>query len=84
MQKLKYIVDMFMFLVFLIVALSGFILWLILPKGSGNSLFLILTRNEWIFVHNWSSVIFILLLLIHLILNWNWIILVTKSLFENG
>ena len=77
--KVKFIIDLAMFLDFLIIAISGFVLWFVLPRGSGkigNSF--IFLREEWIFVHDWSSVLLIALLFIHLFLNWGWI----KNLFR--
>ena len=68
--KKKFIIDILMFLDFLAVAISGFVLWLV-PKGSG--------KGVWLFIHDYSSVLLIILLLIHLILNWNWI----KAMFKN-
>lgn len=78
-NNVKFIVDILMFIDFLIIAVSGFILWLVLPRGSGrleNSF--IFLREDWLFMHNWGSVLLIILIIIHLVLNWNWI----KSMFK--
>ena len=79
-NKKKFIVDFLIFLDFLVVAISGFILWLVLPRGSGKtgSSFLFL-REDWVFIHNWGSVVLIILILFHLIFNITWI----KAMFRN-
>jgi len=76
-NKVKFLVDFSMFFVFLIIMISGFILWFVLPGGSKEGV--LLKRNSWIMIHNWLSVLLIVLLLIHLILNWAWI----KAMFRN-
>lgn len=78
-NKIKFWIDILMFVSFLIVAVSGFVLWLVLPRGSGRtgSVFIFL-REEWLFLHDWLSVLLLLLIIIHLILNWVWI----KSMFK--
>ncbi len=77
-NKAKLIVDLLMFIDFIIIALSGFVLWIMLPSGSGAGKFgsesaLGLLRHEWISMHNLTSVVLIVLLIIHLILNRRWI-----------
>lgn len=69
-----------MFIDFLVLALSGFILWLVLPRGAGGgrTSFLLL-REQWLRMHDFTSVILVFLLLIHLVLNWQWI----KAMFRN-
>ena len=63
----KIIVDILMFLSFLIVVLSGFVLWLILPRGAKNNF--IFSRGQWFPIHIWTSVTFIFFILVHLLLN---------------
>ncbi len=80
-NRWKFFADILMFVDFLALATSGFILWLVLPRGSGaggGTSFLLL-REQWMRMHNFASVILIVLLLVHLILNWQWI----KSMFRN-
>jgi len=71
-QKTKLIVDILMFIAFLVEAISGFILWFVLPRGSGKSIF-ILQRFQWLNMHDYFAIALVLLVLIHLILNWRWI-----------
>jgi len=61
---------------------SGIIVWLILPSGQGFrggrgdsdiNLFLGLERYNWLDIHTISSLIFVGLIIVHLILHWYWI-----------
>ncbi|MBU0893982.1 MAG: DUF4405 domain-containing protein [Nanoarchaeota archaeon] len=73
-NQVKFTIDLLMFIDFLLIAISGFILWLVLPRGGGKlgNLFIFL-REDWLFIHHWTSVLLIILIIIHLLLNWIWI-----------
>ena len=74
-------------------AVSGFVLWFVLPRGGGGyqggrgaavggeDTFL-WDRHTWIDIHNWVAVALLVLLVIHLILNWKWIFYITKTYFR--
>jgi cytochrome b subunit of formate dehydrogenase len=82
-NKVKLYVDILMFLDFLILATSGFILKWIYPAGekSGKAgVIFLFDRFAWLKIHNITSIIIVLLILIHLYLNWNWI----KCMFVNA
>jgi len=82
-NKIKLWVDILMFLDFLVLATSGFVLKFILPRGSGKlgADFLFL-REDWLAFHDWTSAILVVLLLVHLILNWAWIKCTILGLFK--
>ncbi|MEM2578887.1 MAG: DUF4405 domain-containing protein, partial [Desulfurococcaceae archaeon] len=69
-----------------VTGISGFVLWLILPRGqvrgrtSAGSIFLGLSRGVWEDIHIVAGLLFLMLIVIHLILNWAWIKSVTKCL----
>lgn len=80
--KINALVNILLFFVFLISCFSGIVLWLVLPSGQGfqggrgallGSVFWELTRQNWKDIHNYSSLVLIFLVLIHLILRWNYI-----------
>lgn len=75
LQKKKVIVDILMFIDFLILTVSGFVLWKFLPSfsGSGKKSF-IFDRINWILIHDWAALIIVILVVIHLILNWRLIV----------
>ncbi len=81
-----YTVNLMLFIMACFEVLSGFVLWLILPRGVGDfvnmnndigRVFWGLQRNEWQDLHAWVSVAMAAILLIHLIINWRWIVSVT-------
>jgi hypothetical protein len=82
MKKINIIVNIISFLVALMSFLSAIIVWQVLPSGQGfrggkgeleNIFFLGLARHHWMDIHIISSLIFIILIIIHLILHWHWI-----------
>lgn len=81
-NKVKFWNDLLIFIVFLIIAISGFVLWLVYPAGeqSGRAgVRFLFDRFFWIKIHNIFSVILVIFIIIHLILNWQLI----KCMFKN-
>jgi hypothetical protein len=82
----NYILVIIMALLALIQAVSGFILWIALPRGDGyrgglgtaGGTFL-MTRDSWINLHDWTAVALTVIVVIHIILHWGWIIRMTRS-----
>ncbi len=80
--KTNIVVDIAAAVTFLLSLVSGVVLWLILPLGSGlrggrglseASYFLTLGRHGWLAIHIVFSVVVSLLVGYHLILHWCWI-----------
>lgn len=77
--KLKYWVDILMGLSFIIVAITGIMKW----SGTLKQLaFQRESRHLVTLIHDYTGLLMILLVLIHLILNWKWIISMTKNVFS--
>jgi cytochrome b len=76
--------DVTIFTLFLATALTGLLLWLVLPdgRGSGNTIFLGLTRNTWIDLHNWVGLAMLAGVTLHLVLHWKWITCVSRRYFK--
>ena len=74
-NKGKFVVDLLMFVDFVLLAVSGFILWIVFPAGeqSGRAPAFLFDRFGWIKIHDLTAVALVVLIVIHLILNWNWI-----------
>jgi|APSaa5957512622_1039677.scaffolds.fasta_scaffold247060_2 hypothetical protein len=72
--KKKLVVDVLLFVDFLVLAISGFIMSIFLPayQKSGQKSF-ILPRQVWYNIHDKAAWIFLFLVIIHLILSWGWI-----------
>ncbi len=65
------LVDIGGLITFIPSLVSGLILYLYLPEGRGQGLatFMGITRNQWITIHDYVSLVFAALLIIHLLLH---------------
>ena len=86
----NYIVFLALLTSALFQAVSGIVLWLVLPAGGGyrggaglseRNTFL-WERHTWIDMHSVVSLVLLVVVVIHLILNWKWIVTVTKGFFK--
>ncbi len=73
----NYIVDMLMFLAFLIVSITGIV------RFFGINLFGLKAYTLRI-VHDYTGFALIALALLHLILHWSWIIAMSKNIFRRS
>ena len=80
--KLNYWVDVGLAISFFICFLTGLIKWPGLIKIIGTSAYNILYVENISLLHDWSGLIMGLLILVHLVLSWKWIVAVTKSFFR--
>ncbi len=76
---LNFLVDFGAFLGFLTLISTGLVMYFVLPARSGRNMVWGLTRHEWGDIHFWISIIFLLLIVIHTILHWNWISCMVKK-----
>ena len=82
----NYILFVFLFVLGLFQAVSGFIMWFILPHGGGGlrgtaatAVFWGLEKNTWIALHDWTAVALLVVAVIHIIIHWKWIVRMTRS-----
>jgi len=79
---LKYILDAGLLVSFLGVALTGIFKFKGFREFFGISLSYRDPPMPWIStIHDWSGVVMAVIVLIHLILNWEWIVSVTREIF---
>lgn len=87
-KRFNAIVNIAILLFFLIATISGIIIWLVLPgsyslgfQPSNSSQdpgeisskrFLEMSRHNWIDIHIISSLIFVILVVLHDVLHWKW------------
>ena len=84
----NYLVNLIMFVLALFEVVSGFVLWLVLPRGGGymggrglsTEATFLWSRDTWLDLHNWVAVALVVVVVIHLILHWKWIVHMTKRL----
>lgn len=78
--KLNFIIDVVAFVGFVVLTTTGVLMRYILPPGSGRySTIWSLDRHEWGDIHFWISLVFFLILALHLVLHWRWIVNVLKG-----
>ena len=82
--KTNFWLDLTILTTFLLTALTGLLLWLILPggRGSGETVLLGLTRHQWIDLHNWIGLAMLAGVTLHLALHWKWITCVSRRYFK--
>ncbi len=86
-MKAMYINFIALLIVWLIMIVTGLVMWFALPGGgprhgrlAGEALFWGLTKQSWEDIHKYAGIAFIILVGIHLILNWRWIVSTSKKL----
>lgn len=69
-----WLINILSALFFLLLAFTGLINWLVLPRGYGaGGGFLLSLRHVLLGVHQWAAAGFIILVLIHAFLHWGYI-----------
>ncbi len=81
--KLNYWIDVGLALSFFACFFTGLIKWPGLVKIIGVSAYKTLHFRNISLIHDLSGLIMGLLVLIHLVLHWKWIVCVTKNIFRN-
>ncbi|TNF99765.1 MAG: DUF4405 domain-containing protein [Gammaproteobacteria bacterium] len=78
--RLNFLIDTIAFIGFAFLTTTGVLMRYILPPGSGHhSTIWDLDRHDWGAIHFWIALIFFLILALHLVLHWRWIINVAKG-----
>ncbi len=83
---IHYVLFIVMLVLGLFQALSGFIMWFVLPRGglgrgaggSGDATFWSLSRHNWADLHDWAAVVLLVVVIIHVVLHWKWIVRMTR------
>jgi len=82
----QYLVDSLLFICILGIAVIGFLMGLVIPKGPAApekaKYFLGLHRHQWGNIHFYLSIAFVILVIIHLIFSWKWIKAKALQLFK--
>lgn len=85
--KINYFIDFFALISFLITSLTGIFIFLFLPGGIRQGRFqelLGIAKEAWNFIHIWSGILMLILVVIHLVLHWEWLVCMTKNIFGNS
>ena len=78
------LVDIGCLVTFILSLATGLVIYLFLPEGSGRggswAMYLGITRHQWVTLHNYTSFVFVALLIIHLLLHWKFFRHIRKCL----
>jgi hypothetical protein len=82
------LVDIGCLITFIPSLISGLVLYLVFPEGGGRGsgwlTYLGIPKNQWVTMHNNTSLIFAALLIIHLLLHWKFFRHINKALNPKG
>ncbi len=84
--KLNYLIDAILTILFMIAAVTGFVMYLMIPSGVPKGRYqeyLGITKAMWTLIHTRSAIMMTFFTGIHLILHQKWICCTTKNLFKN-
>lgn len=82
-QKINKIADSLMFVAFLVTIFSV----IVMPgsgRGAGQTEFWGITKHAWVEIHSWSGAIMALLVVLHIILHWEFIAYSIKNIFKKN
>ncbi|MFH1983150.1 MAG: DUF4405 domain-containing protein [Pseudomonadota bacterium] len=69
-----WMVNVLSSILFIILAVTGLVNWLILPHGGrGAAGFLVATRHFLMEIHEWTAVLFIAAICVHVALHWAYV-----------
>jgi len=82
----QYLVDTLLFLSIVGIALVGFLIGLVIPKGptapESTKYFIGLHRHQWSNIHFYLSIAFVVFVIIHILLSWKWIRNKSRQIFK--
>ena len=68
-----WVVNIISFIIFCLLAVTGLINWLVLPRGGGRGSGLMETRHLLMDVHAWLAVLFLVVIIVHMLLHSSYI-----------
>lgn len=84
----RYVVDAILYVCLGGMTLIGIMLWFVLPAGpvaaESAKYFLGLHRHQWGNIHAYLSMVFVLVMIVHLVLNWKWTVSKTRQIFKRS
>jgi len=67
-------INVFSFILFILLSITGLLNWLVLPRGyEAKGSVLISIRHFLTTIHEWTALIFMITIAMHLILHWTYI-----------
>ena len=69
-----WIVNVISFFLFSLLSVTGLINWLLLPRGYGSSAgFLVSLRHSLVTIHEWTALLFMIVIGVHISLHWAYV-----------
>jgi cytochrome b subunit of formate dehydrogenase len=69
-----WIVNVISFILFIILFSTGLLNWLVLPRGyEARGSFSVSLRHFFIALHEWTALIFMVVIAVHIVLHWTYI-----------
>ncbi len=69
-----WIVNVISFFLFSLLSVTGLINWLLLPRGYGSGArFLVSLRHSLVTVHEWTALLFMIVIGVHISLHWAYV-----------
>ena len=69
-----WVVNGISFFLFSLLSVTGLINWLLLPRGYGSGAgFLVSLRHSLVTVHEWTALLFMILIAVHILLHWSYV-----------
>ncbi len=82
--KINYYVDFLLLLAFIGTAKTGLLIFFFMPSGvrrGGWQEFMGIAKSTWTDIHNWLGIAMVVIVIVHYLLHWNWLVCMTKSIF---
>jgi hypothetical protein len=69
-----WIVNILSFMLFIMLGITGLINWVILQRGYGaRGGYMISLRHFFIEIHEWTALVFIVIIAVHVLLHWGYV-----------
>jgi cytochrome b subunit of formate dehydrogenase len=84
-SKMNYYIDITLTILFIVVAITGFVLYLVIPSGVRQGRyqeFIGITKATWTIIHNKSAILLTLFTGFHFVLHKKWMCCMTKNIFR--
>ena len=85
--RTNYLIDLILTTLFFVVACTGLFMYFFIPSGIPRGQYVVymgLTKATWIWIHSRAGILITILVVVHLIIHWQWIVFTTKSFFKKG
>jgi hypothetical protein len=82
----RYLVDALLFICLVGMVFIGILLGLVIAEGpvssEGSKYFLGLHRHQWGDIHAYLSIVFVILMIVHIVFSWKWVTTKTRQIFK--